>query len=106
MTATQHLSTAKLRHLTQLNGAAVTTPAPVETTAQKATRYTLAGLRLALGWIFLWAFLDKLLGLGFATKTEQAWINGGSPTKGFLGNAVQGPFEDLYHSIAGAAWAD
>ena len=106
MTATQHLSTAKLRHLTQLNGASVTTPAPVGTTAQKATRYTLAGLRLALGWIFLWAFLDKLLGLGFATKTEQAWINGGSPTKGFLGNAVQGPFENLYHSIAGAAWAD
>jgi thiosulfate dehydrogenase [quinone] large subunit len=106
MTATQHLSTAKLRHLTQLNGASVTTPAPVGTTAQKATRYTLAGLRLALGWIFLWAFLDKLFGLGFATKTEQAWINGGSPTKGFLGNAVQGPFENLYHSIAGAAWAD
>jgi thiosulfate dehydrogenase [quinone] large subunit len=78
----------------------------VETTAQKATRYTLAGLRLGLGWIFFWAFLDKLFGLGFATKSEQAWINGGSPTKGFLGNAVTGPFEDIYHSIAGAAWAD
>ena len=106
MTATQHRPTTS-RHLTaERNGAAITALAATETTAQKATRYTLAGLRLALGWIFLWAFLDKLLGLGFATKTQQAWINGGSPTKGFLGNAVTGPLEGIYHSIAGAAWAD
>ena len=77
-----------------------------ETTAQKATRYVLAGLRLALGWIFLWAFLDKLFGLGHGTPSANAWINGGSPTKGFLGKAVSGPFESFYHSIAGAAWAD
>ncbi len=77
-----------------------------ETTAQKAARYVLAGLRLALGWVFLWAFLDKLFGLGFATKAENAWIEGGSPTQGFLGNAVKGPFEGFYHSFAGAAWAD
>ena len=75
-------------------------------TSAKATRYVLAGLRLALGWIFLWAFLDKLFGLGFATKAESAWIDGGSPTEGFLGNAVKGPFADLYRSFAGAAWAD
>jgi thiosulfate dehydrogenase [quinone] large subunit len=77
-----------------------------ETTTQKATRYVLAGLRLSLGWIFLWAFLDKLFGLGRATPAENAWIDGGSPTKGFLGNAVSGPFEGFYHSFAGAAWAD
>jgi thiosulfate dehydrogenase (quinone) large subunit len=29
-----------------------------------AVRYLLAGVRVALGWIFLWAFLDKLFGLG------------------------------------------
>jgi len=80
--------------------------ATVETTAQKATRYTLAGLRLSLGWVFLWAFIDKLFGLGFATPEKNAWINGGSPTKGFLGNAVTGPFEDFYQSFAGATWAD
>ncbi|MEV0734306.1 DoxX family protein [Polymorphospora sp. NPDC050346] len=79
---------------------------PAETTGRKATRYTLAGLRLALGWIFLWAFLDKLFGLGQGTAAEQAWVNGGSPTKGFLGNAVAGPFADLYRGFAGAAWAD
>ena len=81
-------------------------PAGTGTTAPKATRYVFAGLRLALGWIFLWAFLDKLFGLGFATKAESAWIDGGSPTQGFLGNAVKGPFEGFYHSFAGAAWAD
>jgi thiosulfate dehydrogenase [quinone] large subunit len=76
------------------------------TTSSTALRYTLAGLRLALGWIFLWAFLDKLFGWGFATPAKNAWMNGGSPTKGFLGNAVTGPFADFYQSMAGAAWAD
>jgi thiosulfate dehydrogenase [quinone] large subunit len=75
-------------------------------TTQRATPYVLAGLRLALGWIFLWAFLDKLFGLGFSTASEKSWINGGSPTAGFLGKGVSGPFEGIYHSIAGAAWAD
>ena len=41
-------------------------------------------LRLAMGFIFLWAFFDKVFGLGFATTSEQAWINGGSPTSVFL----------------------
>jgi len=82
------------------------TDAVTETTVQKATRYVLAGLRIALGWVFLWAFLDKLLGLGRSTPAANAWIDGGSPTKGFLGKAVSGPFESLYHSFAGAAWAD
>ena len=110
MTATQ-LPTTSQRHSTPgRNGTVVTAPAAVitgaETTAQKATRYTLAGLRIALGWVFLWAFIDKLFGLGFATKAESAWIDGGSPTKGFLGNAVSGPFAGMYNSFAGAAWAD
>jgi thiosulfate dehydrogenase [quinone] large subunit len=73
---------------------------------QKAARYVSAGLRLALGWIFLWAFLDKLFGLGHETPSARAWIHGGSPTAGFLGKGVSGPFEGFYHSIAGAAWAD
>ena len=88
------------------NTAETPTTVANETTAQPATRYVLAGLRLAIGWIFLWAFIDKLFGLGFATESKNAWINGGSPTKGFLGNAVQGPFADMYKGIAGAAWAD
>ena len=55
-------------------------------------RYLLAGIRLALGWIFLWAFLDKAFGLGHDTTAAKSWVNGGSPTKGFLGSATTGPF--------------
>jgi len=86
--------------------ATIAPAAHTETTRQKATRYVWAGLRLALGWVFLWAFLDKMFGLGHETPAKNAWINGGSPTKGFLGNAVEGPFAGFYQNLAGAAWAD
>ena len=59
-----------------------------------------------MGFIFLWAFLDKTFGLGFATTAEKAWINGGSPTTGFLANAVKGPFAEIFHSLAGVAVVD
>ena len=103
MTAATHRPAATLRTAATTARA---TDAVTETTVQKATRYVLAGLRLALGWVFLWAFLDKLLGLGRGTPAANAWIDGGSPTQGFLGKAVSGPFEGFYHSFAGAAWAD
>ncbi|GAA1620615.1 DoxX family membrane protein [Actinoplanes couchii] len=66
----------------------------------------LAVLRIATGFVFLWAFLDKLFGLGWSTAAERAWINGGSPTKGFLSGVEVGPFQDVFRGIAGAAWAD
>ncbi|HLV72357.1 MAG TPA: hypothetical protein VKY91_06180, partial [Vulgatibacteraceae bacterium] len=43
----------------------VVTPGPL--TETPAARYVWAAARLALGWIFAWAFVDKLFGLGFAT---------------------------------------
>jgi thiosulfate dehydrogenase (quinone) large subunit len=58
-------------------------------------------LRFVMSFIFLWAFVDKTFGLGFATKPEGAWIQGGSPTAGFLGHAVKGPFAELFRSMAG-----
>jgi thiosulfate dehydrogenase [quinone] large subunit len=85
--------------------APATAPA-VSIPATPALRYVTGAIRLSLGWIFLWAFLDKLLGLGHETKTAQAWIHGGSPTFGFLKKGTAGPFADVYHSIAGATWAD
>lgn len=63
-------------------------------------------LRLAMGLIFLWAFVDKLLGLGFATKSENAWLSGGSPTSGFLLNATRGPLEAMFKGLAGIAAVD
>ncbi|MBB6121985.1 hypothetical protein [Nocardiopsis algeriensis] len=71
-----------------------------------AARNVFALIRLSIGWVFLWAFLDKLLGLGFSTPAEGAWLSGGSPTAGFLGNAVSGPFAGAFGSLAGVAWAD
>jgi thiosulfate dehydrogenase (quinone) large subunit len=74
-------------------------------TAQKAARYVWAGVRLALGFTFLWAFVDKVFGFGFTTPSERAWINGGNPTKGFLSGA-EGPFAGFYHEIAGTGFAN
>jgi thiosulfate dehydrogenase [quinone] large subunit len=58
-------------------------------------------LRIFMGFIFLWAFFDKTFGLGFATKFENAWIRGGSPTTGFLKFGVHGPMTNFFHSLAG-----
>jgi len=57
--------------------------------------YALGVLRIAVGWLFLWPFLDKLFGLGFTTcraetgggidvMCDAAFLKGGSPTYGFL----------------------
>jgi thiosulfate dehydrogenase [quinone] large subunit len=77
-----------------------------ETARQKAVRYVWAGLRIALGWTFLWAFIDKVFGLGHGTEAKAAWINGGSPTQGFLKFGAAGPFKGFYNTIAGTPWAD
>jgi thiosulfate dehydrogenase [quinone] large subunit len=66
----------------------------------------LAVLRIATGFVFLWAFLDKTFGLGYSTPSAKAWIHGGSPTKGFLASVDVGPFQSFYHSIAGTGWAN
>ena len=75
------------------------------TVAPKLARVVIAALRVVLGFYFLWAFVDKLFGLGFHTAPEKAWINGGSPTTGYLAG-VEGPFAGAFNLIAGAAWAD
>jgi thiosulfate dehydrogenase (quinone) large subunit len=72
----------------------------------KPAAKALAVARVATGFIFLWAFLDKTFGLGYATPSAKAWINGGSPTKGFLASVEVGPFQGFFHSIAGATWAN
>ena len=66
----------------------------------------IALLRLSIGFVFLWAFLDKFFGLGYATPSARAWINGGSPTNGFLSRVDVGPFQSAFNAIAGTWWAD
>lgn len=73
---------------------------------KKKTDIIWALVRIALGLIFLWAFFDKIFGLGFSTKSEAAWINGVSPTLGFLKFAAKGPFVGVYQSLIGIAAID
>ncbi len=63
-------------------------------------------LRFALGGIFFWAFLDKVFGLGFSTLPEKAWMQGGSPTQGFLFLGTHGPFAGVFQSLAGSIFVD
>lgn len=86
--------------------------APVQGTAATTVTITSGGaiaialLRLSIGFAFLWAFLDKFFGLSYSTPSERAWIQGGSPTKGFLSHVDVGPFQSAFNSIAGTWWAD
>lgn len=78
--------------------------------------FSLALARISLGFVFVWAFVDKLIGLGFATCRDQAgnvstmcskaWLSGGSPTSGFLQHGTQGPLADFYQSLAGHSAID
>lgn len=73
-------------------------------------------LRIAVGFVFFWAFLDKLFGLGFSTCRDRetgaitlgcdaSWLNGGRITEGYLGSST-GPFADFFAGLAAHAWTD
>lgn len=73
--------------------------------------------RITLGFIFLWAFLDKLIGLGYSTckdattgvvntMCDKAWLSGGSPTSGFLQFGTDGPLSGFYQGLAGNVLID
>jgi len=80
-----------------------------------------ATLRIAIGLIMLWAFMDKMFGLGYSTcraidaktKVESVKVlcvksvsKGASPTVGFLKNSPKGPLKTQYNKIAGNHLAD
>lgn len=69
-------------------------------------KITFLKLRFVMAFIFLWAFIDKVFGLGFATKKSDAWINGGSPTSGFLNFGTHGPLAPFFKSLAGTPAVD
>jgi thiosulfate dehydrogenase (quinone) large subunit len=98
------------RHELVVNGGpTITSPQPSfpTVTARPASsdkpfvRYLWAVTRIALGWTFLWPFLDKTFGLGHETPSADAWLSGGNPTQGFLSHSA-GPFSGIYQDIAGA----
>jgi len=75
--------------------------------------------RIGIGFVFLWAFLDKLLGLGFHTcrndetgaievLCDSAWLKGGHITEGYLKSAAGefgGEPAGLYGEMF-AGWGD
>jgi len=96
-------------HLPSMHRSATASRTADETNAVVLTStaaHVLAGLRLLTGFVFLWAFLDKTFGFGYATASGKGWIDGGSPTKGFLSSVAAGPMESTFHDWAGAGWAD
>lgn len=78
------------------------------------TRYWAAATRILIGFVFLWAFLDKNFGLGYTTQSADSWnfaTGDGSPTFGFLafGTNPDGPLAGFFNSLgdsAGVASAD
>ena len=62
--------------------------------------------RIAMGWLFLWPFLDKLFGLGIPTAADQSWLAGTSPALGFLKFGTKGPFAPVFQSMAGSPVVD
>ncbi|MFJ2738160.1 hypothetical protein ACIO3O_00680 [Streptomyces sp. NPDC087440] len=95
---------------TTRTSAGATTPrtsaGALETTRSTTFDTVFAGLRILTGFVFLWPFLDKAFGWGYATGPGRAWTEGGSPTKGFLGGVAAGPLQSTFHSMAGETWAD
>ena len=83
----------------------------LETIHTKGLQRVFALLRVAMGWTFLWAFLDKAFALGFSTGRDPvtgvvdyygkaAWIHGASPTKGVFAYALHaGWFTGLYEKL-------
>ena len=77
----------------------------LSTNDQTKGMWAWTALRILLGWSFLWAFLDKMFGLGFSTcrgfgpegtaassidyLCDASMLKGGSPTFGFLNFGTQ-----------------
>jgi len=80
--------------------------AEASTTTNALSARLFAVLRVATGFIFLWAALDKIFGWHYSTAGEKSWLNGNSPTKGFLSSIDQGPFASLFNDLAGRTVID
>lgn len=65
-----------------------------------------AKLRIVLGLMFLWSFVDKMWGLGFPTTPRQALANGGEPIAAWLNNMTSGPFASWFQMLADRTWIE
>lgn len=83
---------------------ATPTAAPREPETAEPPR-SFAVVRIVLGWTFLWAFLDKTFGLGYPTAAGEGWIDGSSPTAGFLASR-DGSFGELFRGMSDQPWSE
>ncbi len=82
------------------------TPEPI--TPEPALRrlpISLGVLRIALGLVLTWAFLDKLFGFGLNTPSERSLLSGASATKGYL-SSREGWFSGAFQAVSGTWWID
>src|SRR5690606_16993944 len=117
LTAKREMTMKVIHRQHHINTEGVTT-SEVEEVANVNLARALAALRISFGITFLWAFLDKTFALGFHTGYDQegnldrfgdaAWINGASPTEGFLSFAIpeNNPFKGFFNGLAGYAVVD
>lgn len=92
-----------------------TSDTAVAATRSRAGWVLLSITRIALGFYFLWPFLDKLIGLGYSVcrqednsievMCDRAWLSGGHVTEGYLGSAT-GPLADFYADLGTQRWTD
>lgn len=73
-----------------------------------STKYWAAAARISIGFVFIWAFLDKNFGWQFTTPEGQGWMfatGDGSPTFGFLtfGTNPDGPLAGFFNSLGESA---
>jgi thiosulfate dehydrogenase (quinone) large subunit len=61
-------------------------------------------VRVLLGFVFLWSFLDTTFGL-YSTPPTESWLAGESPAAGYLAS-LDGTFAGVFHAMAGQAWVD
>ncbi len=76
-----------------------TAPAP-SALDSPAARVFIALTRIALGFVYLWAFVDKLFGLGVATPPEGSVLAGQSPSAGYLSH-TEGALSGVFQALAG-----
>lgn len=82
-------------------GPTATSPEP----ALRTLPLSLGVLRIALGLVLGWSFLDKLFGFGFPTPGERAVLAGSSATRGYL-MSIDGFAAGLFQAMAGHWWVD
>jgi thiosulfate dehydrogenase (quinone) large subunit len=75
--------------------------APTSATAPSAA---LGIIRILLGFVFLWSFLDTTFGL-YSTPPNESWLAGESPTSGYL-SSLEGSFAGVSQPMVGQAWVD